>query len=92
MNQKRLNAPEWQRALELKVPPLALALPVTAGLPMPEVFQGDGSVETTDTLESVAVAVCHAMRLLTASPTYAVAPMLIVALPRSVQVAPVGEV
>jgi len=30
LNQKRLNASEWQRALELKVPPLALVVVVAA--------------------------------------------------------------
>ena len=90
-------------AVTVKVPPAADADPASAGLPMSRPVHGAGSVvvvsispsltwpSLTWRLVNFAVKSAESMRLDTASPTYAAAAMLTVAVPAGVQDVPFEE-
>ena len=63
----------WPEPFTVKMPPLALALPTSAGLPMSPAVQGEGREGAEDdprvTFAKLAVAVLLATWLVTARPT-----------------------
>jgi hypothetical protein len=75
------------------VPEITTALPIAPVVADTLLITGAGAeAELTDTLSKVAVANAEALPLFTAKPTYTFCPMLIVWLPRCVQVTPSNDV